>query len=107
MGVSAGFCLVVTTTDSEEAMARIVAAGLDARLAACAQVFPVRSFYTWKGERCAAPELRIEFKAKAEDYAALAAAIRAAHDYETPEILRIDIAEGDPAYLAWVAAETR
>ena len=107
MGVSAGFCLVVTTTDSEEAMSRIVAAALDARLAACAQVFPIRSFYTWKGERCAAQELRLEFKAKAEDYAALAAAIRAAHNYETPEILRIDIADGDPAYLGWVRAETR
>ena len=88
-------------------MRAIVAAALDAKLAACAQVFPVRSFYTWKGERCEAQELRIEFKAKASDYDALAAAIRAAHDYETPEILRLDVAAGDPGYLDWIAGVTR
>gem|GEM_PF-97857 len=105
--MSPGVCVVVTTTGGEEAMRAIIAAALDAKLAACAQVFPVRSFYTWKGERCEAQELRIEFKAKASDYDALAAAIRAAHDYETPEILRLDVAAGDPAYLDWINEVTR
>lgn len=105
--MSEAFCVVVTTTDSEDNMRRIVAAALDARLAACVQVFPVRSFYTWKGERCEAQELRLEFKAKADDYKDLADVIRAAHNYETPEILRLDVAAGDAAYLAWVRETTR
>lgn len=105
--MSDAFCVVVTTTDSEDNMRRIVAAALDAKLAACVQVFPVRSFYTWQGERREGGELRLEFKAKAEDYKDLAAAIRAAHSYETPEILRLDIGAGDRAYLAWVRDNTR
>ena len=105
--MSAGACVVVTTTDGEDAMRAIVAAALDAKLAACAQVFPIRSFYTWRGERREAQELRIEFKAKTADYAALAAAIRGAHNYETPEILRLDVAGGDAAYLDWINDVTR
>lgn len=104
--MNAAFCVIVTTTDSEDNMRALVAAAIEAKLAACAQVFPVRSFYTWKGERCEAQELRIEFKAKAADAEALMTAIRAAHAYETPEILRLDIAAGDPAYLAWIAEVT-
>lgn len=105
--MSTGVCVVVTTTDSEDNMRRIVAAALDAKLAACVQVFPVRAFYTWKGERCEGGELRLEFKTKVEDYKDLAAAIRAAHSYETPEILRLDVAQGDAAYLDWVKQSTR
>ena len=39
-------------------------------------------------------------------YAALGAAIVAQHPYQTPEIIALPVANGLPAYLAWVAAET-
>ena len=40
-------------------------------------------------------------------YAGLAAAIRAAHPYELPEIVALPVSRGLPDYLAWVAAETQ
>lgn len=100
------FCIVVTTTDTDESAREIARAALDARLAACAQIFPIRSLYKWKGDWRDEAELLVQMKARVEDYELLAAAIRAAHPYETPEILRVDVAGGVAAYLDWVAQAT-
>lgn len=100
------FCIVVTTTDTEAGAREIARRALEARLAACAQIFPIRSLYVWNGELRDDAEFRVELKARAADYEALAAAIRAGHPYEVPEILRLDIAAGDAAYLDWAEQAT-
>jgi periplasmic divalent cation tolerance protein len=40
-------------------------------------------------------------------YAELEQALRAGHPYELPEIIAVPIERGLPAYLDWVAAETK
>src|SRR4029078_5560753 len=45
-------------------------------------------------------------KTTAARYAALEAAIRAAHPDELPEIIAVPIGPGLPSYLDWVSAET-
>ncbi|TRL35275.1 divalent-cation tolerance protein CutA [Methylosinus sporium] len=100
------FCVVQTTIDDEAGAERIARALLAAKLAACVQIFPIRSFYQWNGETRADPEFLVQAKARTEDFQALAAAIRAAHSYEVPEILRLDVSAGDPAYLDWAARAT-
>ena len=100
------FCVVQTTVDSEAGAERIARALLAAKLAACVQIFPIRSFYVWDGETRAEPEFLVQSKARAADYDALAAAIRAAHPYEVPEILALDVSAADPAYLVWAARAT-
>ena len=101
------FSIVLTTVDSREAAERIVARALDERLAACVQVCEIESHYMWDGERRRSPEFLLSLKIKTADYAQLADAIREVHPYDTPEILRVDVAEGDPRYLAWMRASTR
>lgn len=96
-------CMVLTTSDTEANAKRIVDAVLGARLAACVQMIPIRSFYVWQGEQRDELEQLLLIKARAEDWDALAACIRTAHTYDTPEIVRLDIAAGDAAYLAWIA----
>lgn len=100
------FCIVVTTIDTDEGARAIARTALEARLAACVQILPLRSLYAWKGEMRDEAEFLVQLKARAEDYEPLAAAIRKVHGYEVPEILRIDIADGDRAYLDWVALAT-
>jgi periplasmic divalent cation tolerance protein len=102
-----GFCVVVTTTDSEEHAERIVDAVLEARLAACLQLMPIKSCYVWEGRIARDNEVLMLIKAKSTDYDALAACIRTAHTYEVPEIVRLDIAAGDKPYLDWIGAVTR
>lgn len=106
-GVSAAVCILMTTIDSEAAAGRLAKAMLDARLAACVQIFPIQSHYIWQGEMREDAEFMLHMKIRASDYAAAQALVLQLHRYDTPEILRIDVADGAPAYLDWVAANTR
>jgi periplasmic divalent cation tolerance protein len=101
-----GFCVVLTTTDNDEHGAQIVDAVLDAKLAACLQLMPIKSCYVWEGKIVREAEILIQIKAKVEDYEALAACIRHVHTYDVPEIVRLDIAAGETSYLDWIAAVT-
>lgn len=100
--------LVVLTNMPDEASAHALASRLvHARVAACVNVLaPCRSIYRWQGEVEEANEVPVLIKTSVAGYAALEAAIRAAHPYELPEIVAVPIMRGLPAYLDWVAAET-
>ncbi len=99
--------ILVTTVDSQSAAQALARAALGAKLAACVQIAPVTSHYVWKGEVCEAEEFLLQMKHRAQDYEALAEMVRSLHSYETPEILRIDVADADPAYAAWVETSAR
>jgi periplasmic divalent cation tolerance protein len=101
------FSIVFTTVDSREAAERILACALDRKLAACVQVSEAESHYVWDGERRRVREFVLALKIKSADYADLAEALRQVHPYETPELVRVEIAEGDAPFLAWMRATTR
>jgi len=98
--------MLVTTVDSDDKARMIISAALEARLAACAQLFPIRSHYVWKGALEEQQEILVQMKIRSEDHDALAALVRRLHPYETPEILKIDIAAVDPDYFAWLTDAT-
>jgi periplasmic divalent cation tolerance protein len=101
-----GVSILVTTIDSLEKAHALARAALDEKLAACVQITPITSLYLWKGEICEEAEFRLEMKHRREDYPALAVLARRLHSYETPELLRIDVADVDPAYAAWLRQST-
>ncbi|RAJ41809.1 uncharacterized protein involved in tolerance to divalent cations [Kitasatospora sp. SolWspMP-SS2h] len=99
--------LVVTTTHEDEAAARALAATLvRERLAACAQLHPVRSVYRWDGEVRDAPEWRVDLKTRAALADRLVTRIGELHSYDTPEVIAVPVTAGSPAYLAWLDTET-
>jgi periplasmic divalent cation tolerance protein len=103
----AAFLSVTTTVDSREAADRIALTLLEARLAACVQIEgPVESIYHWEGGLERALEWRCTLKTRADLYPALEAALRAAHPYETPEIMAHAVEYGGGDYLAWIEAST-
>jgi periplasmic divalent cation tolerance protein len=99
--------IVLTTIDSEAGAERLIAAVLDARLAACVQSRPVTSHYVWEGERRRETEIALQMKIKRADWDDVAAAIRAAHSYETPEIVLVELGDVDARYAAWITGVTR
>ncbi|MGK5451175.1 divalent-cation tolerance protein CutA [Streptomyces radiopugnans] len=102
-----GILTVLTTTDSREKAEALARGAVEARVAACAQVSgPVTSVYRWEGEVRAEPEWQVLLKTAAARYDALEAHLRAAHDYDTPEIIATPVVRGGADYLAWVAEET-
>lgn len=104
----ADVCQVSVTAPSREEASRLGRLAVESRLAACAQVSgPLTSTYWWKGALCVADEWLCVLKTTADLVAPLTAALRAAHGYETPEIVATTVVGGDEAYLTWVETETR
>ena len=86
---------------------QIARALIEARAAACVNVLaPARSMYRWRGAIEEAVEIPLAIKTTADAYARVEEIIRALHPYEVPEIIALPIAQGLPAYLAWLATES-
>jgi len=100
--------IVTTTVDSEDAAGQLSREAVEQRLAACGQVVgPITSTYWWEGQIETAREWTAVFKTTAEASKALVEHLRKIHPYDVPEILVTPVTAGNPAYLGWVAAETR
>ena len=100
--------LVLTNVPERAAAERIASLLIEQRLAACVNVLaPCRSVYRWKDAVQHDEEHPLLIKTTRERYPALEQALRAAHPYELPEIIAVPIERGLPAYLDWVAAETK
>lgn len=99
--------LVSTTFPDHQTAERIGREIIAARLAACVSILgPCRSIYHWQGEIETATEIPALFKTSQTRYAELATRLKELHPYELPEIVAVRVADGLPAYLDWVAAET-
>ena len=100
--------LVIANCPDEACANRIALAVVEAGLAACVNLLPrVQSVYRWQGAIESASEVPLLIKTTAGRYGELEAAIRELHPYDVPEIIALPIAQGLPAYLDWLAAETR
>jgi periplasmic divalent cation tolerance protein len=102
----ATYCVVQTTVASQtqaETLARLI---VEARLGACVQLQPIRSFYRWQNEVQDEAEFLLQIKTRQACYPALEAFIRAHHSYETPEIVQLPIVAGSADYLQWLETET-
>lgn len=87
---------------------RIADALVGERLAACVNIVPgLRSIYRWQGEVRHDAETLLLIKTTRTRYPALQARLLALHPYELPELVAIELADGLPAYLRWVADATR
>ncbi len=99
---------VVFVTCPPEGGAPLLRALVAERLVAGGNILPgVRSIYWWKGEIREEAEEVLLMETAADRMPALLARIPALHPYEVPKIISFAPTEGLPAYLAWVADETR
>jgi periplasmic divalent cation tolerance protein len=95
-------CIVSTTCAGEAEAVRLARVVLEAQLAACVQILPIRSLYLWQDEIRDESEWLLQMKARRCDWEALEKAICDAHSYDVPEILGVDVAAAHAPYLAWV-----
>ena len=88
---------------SAEAAARQL---LDERLIACANILPpMRSLYTWQGERGESSEVGVLFKTDASALDRATARLAEIHPYDTPAVLgwRTDTAARPTAEWLWAS----
>lgn len=96
----------VTVPDAQTAK-RLARELLDARLVACANLWPIASLYRWEGAIHEDAEVAMLLKTRASLVPEVERALRASHPYQVPCVVAWPIVEGSAPYLAWVAEETK
>lgn len=97
-----GLIAVYTTVDTLERARAMARELVDRKLAACAQITEIESFYRWDGDVRNDREFRLMLKTTQDHYACVAAAVKALHPYDLPAIFSVEIADASDAYRAWV-----
>jgi periplasmic divalent cation tolerance protein len=99
--------LVLTSLPDRESAVALARSLVTGRLAACVNVgAPVESMYHWRGQIETANEVPVTVKTRRDLYAAVEAAILAAHPYELPEVVAVPVTHGLARYLDWISEET-
>lgn len=97
----------VTAPHRDEALA-LARAVVAERLAACANLLgDTTSVYWWDGKLNEDAEVALVLKTRADLVEALTERLRALHSYTCPCVVALPIVAGNPAFLGWIAAETR
>lgn len=99
--------LALTTCPDEAAASALSRSLVESGLAACVSRLPLTaSVYRWRGAVVEEAEVLLLVKTTRARWPDLAARLPSLHPYEVPELLALPVAEGLPAYLAWLAEAT-
>lgn len=99
--------VVLVTIDDPDQGRAIAQTLIEQQLAACVNLYPIRSIYRWQGKICDEAEWQLVIKTDLRHFAALEAQIRAIHPYDVPEIIALPIIEGAQPYLQWLRAQVK
>lgn len=101
-------CEVIVTADSADWLASFCRSLVEERLAACGHLSrEIRSIYRWEGEVHDELEARVALHTRVALVPQIVERVRAEHPYAVPCVIALPVVDGNPAYLAWVRAETR
>lgn len=102
------FATIYITAASQDEALTIGRAVVEARLAACANVFPgITSVYWWEGSRQEGSEAALILKTRQDLVDQVVAKVKELHSYECPCVVALPIAGGNKEFLDWIAKETR
>lgn len=73
---------------------------IDNRLAACIELFPVKSFYVWKGEKMSPNEISGVIKAPEENVGKIEESFKNLLSYDIPQIIKLE-ASANESYEKW------
>lgn len=94
--------VLLTTTPNRAEAASIARLLIDERLAACVQLLPVESFYSWQGKTQNEAEILLLVKTRSALFETAIARIKQLHSYSVPEIVAMPFTAGFSGYLDWI-----
>lgn len=100
---STNYGVVLVTAGSQEEAVAIATSLVQSQLAACVNLVPIQSIYTWQGELHQDREWQLLIKTDLSQFQAIEAKIRELHSYEVPEIIALPILAGSQSYLNWIS----
>lgn len=98
--------MMYTTFPNTASARQIVRRLLNKRLIACANIFPVASFYRWDSKVKRSGEIAVLLKTKKMHATSIKKQIEKLHPYDVPVIELFETTLNNPA-LRWIAKETR
>jgi periplasmic divalent cation tolerance protein len=107
MEKNSGAVLVYTTFPSAAAAEDVGRILVEARLAACVNIFPgMMAIFEWEGKMEAASEAAMIVKTRPELTQAVMEEVRKLHPYDTPALFAIDVGAVSAPYMEWIRAQT-
>ena len=100
------FGVMLTTTPSREEAQKIAKLLIAEKLAACVQLLPIESFYTWQEKTQNEAEILLLIKTRTALFDAATARIKAIHSYTVPEIVALPFVAGFQGYFDWIGQMT-
>jgi periplasmic divalent cation tolerance protein len=102
-GVNEEFVIAFSTFPEAEIARKIAHELVENAIVACANIVPsVESIYFWKEKVETSAEVLAIFKMTAARYSEFESRLRKLHPYDVPEIVRLNIAGGNPDYFLWI-----
>jgi periplasmic divalent cation tolerance protein len=102
-----GELVVLVTVPNKDEGLRIARSLVSERLAACVNIIPgMESIYRWEARIAHDEELLLVIKTTADRFAELEVRVKDLHSYSTPEVIALEIRQGSPDYLKWLADST-
>lgn len=98
------YCIITTTFPDNDLVKSAARLLVERKLAACVQLLPINSVYSWQGEVCDENEVLLLIKTRAERFSEVATAIKEIHTYDVPQIVQVPIVGGITEYLGWIEA---
>ncbi|MFH1638362.1 MAG: divalent-cation tolerance protein CutA [Candidatus Woesearchaeota archaeon] len=99
--------ILVYITCADEKEANVVSEHLlNKKLIACANIFPIKSIYRWKGEIAAENEVVVVAKSIEGKFNEIKKEVKKVHSYKVPCIIKIN-AEANEEYENWVGKEVK
>ncbi len=99
------FIMIYITYENEKDAKKVCRYLLEKRLVACANIFPVKSMYWWKGQITDSDEFVSIVKTPEKNWERIKEEVAEIHPYETPCIMRLDV-QANPGYEEWIRRET-
>lgn len=97
--------IYITCKNSTEAK-KIGKAIVSKKLAACANFFPIKSVYKWKGKMVEDNEIVLLLKTVDKNFSKIRKEVKKLHSYEVPCILKIKV-DANKEYENWVNKSTK
>ncbi len=99
------FILIYITYPNEEEAKRVSDHLLKKKIVACANFFPMKSSYWWKGKLACEDEIVTIVKTRKENWEMVKQEVEKIHPYDVPCIMKLDV-EANKAFEDWIYKET-
>ena len=100
------YIIVQTHTNKKRVYEDISRLLIEKKMAVCVNIYPdVLSIYRYNNKVVEDNEYLVHVKTTSDKFTEIRKIIERLHNYETPEIISLEILEGNEKYLKWIQNE--